>query len=67
MKKISEDLDYLKASLDIVRENPQFMANELLSKSIQCLDSYKFEEVCMKIIVCNIITKFPIFSGFQTF
>jgi hypothetical protein len=45
LKKISEDLDYLKESLDIVRENPQYMANELLSNALQKLDSYKFEEV----------------------
>jgi hypothetical protein len=53
MKKISEDLDYLKESLDIVRETPQFMANELLSKALQCLDNYQFEQVCMKNIVCS--------------
>jgi hypothetical protein len=45
LKKISEDLDYLRESLDIVRENPQFMANEFLSSALQKLDSYKFEEV----------------------
>ena len=45
LKKISEDLDYLRDSLDIVRENPQFMANEHLSTALQNLDNYKFEEV----------------------
>jgi hypothetical protein len=45
LKKISEDLDYLKESLDIVRENPQFMANEFLSISLQYLDNYNFDEV----------------------
>jgi hypothetical protein len=54
MKKISEDLDYLKESIDIVRENPQCMANELLSKAMDCLDNYKFDEVCMINIVCTI-------------
>ena len=46
MKKIREDLDYLKKSLDIVRENPQYMANEILSKALFELDSYKFKEAC---------------------
>jgi hypothetical protein len=45
LKKISEDLDYLKQSLDIVRENPQFMANEFLSISLQNLNNYNFDEV----------------------
>ena len=44
MKKIGEDLDYLKKSLDIVRENPQYMANEILSKALLELDGYKFKE-----------------------
>jgi hypothetical protein len=35
LKKISEDLDYLKESLDIVRENPY----------LQKLNSYNLEEV----------------------
>ena len=38
-------LEYLKESLDIVRENPQFMANELLSTAIQKLDNGQFNEV----------------------
>ena len=45
LKKINDDLEYLKESLDIVRENPQFMANELLSSAIQKLDSGQFNEV----------------------
>ena len=47
MKKIGEDLDYLKKSLDIVRENPQYMANEILSKAVTELDGYKFKEACV--------------------
>jgi hypothetical protein len=38
-------LEYLKESLDIVRENPQYMANEFLSTAIQKLDSGQFNEV----------------------
>ena len=45
LKKIAEDLEYLKKSLDIVRENPQFMANQFLSISLQNLNSNVFEEV----------------------
>ena len=45
LKKINDDLEYLKESLDIVRENPQFMANELLSSAIQKLDGGQFNEV----------------------
>ena len=45
LKKISEDLDYLKKSMDIVRENPQFMANDFLSIALENLNSYKFKEV----------------------
>ena len=45
LKKINDDLEYLKESLDIVREKPQFMANELLSSAIQKLDSGQFNEV----------------------
>ena len=45
LKKINDDLEYLKESLDIVRENPQYMANELLSSAIQKLDSGQFNEV----------------------
>lgn len=45
LKKISEDLEYLKKSLDIVRENPQFMANEFLSIALTKLESYDLEEV----------------------
>jgi hypothetical protein len=45
LKKISEDLEYLKKSLDIVRENPQYMANEFLSIALTKLESYDLEEV----------------------
>jgi len=45
LKKINEDLEYLKESLDIVRENPQYMANELLSAAIQKLDCGQFNQV----------------------
>ena len=45
LKKIAEDLEYLKKSLDIVRENPQFMANQFLSIGLQNLNSNVFEEV----------------------
>jgi hypothetical protein len=45
LKKINEDLEYLKESLDIVRENPQYMANELLSTAIQKLDCGQFNQV----------------------
>ena len=45
LKKIGEDLEYLKKSLDIVRENPQFMANQFLSIGLQHLNSNAFEEV----------------------
>ena len=44
LKKINEDLDYLKKSLDIVRETPQFMANEFLARAIQKLEIYQFDE-----------------------
>ena len=37
LKKINEDLAYLKKSIDIVRENPQYMANEFLSRALQKL------------------------------
>ena len=67
MKKISEDLEYLKESIDIVRENPQCMANELLSKAMNCLDSYKFDEVCMMNIVCTIFYLVCSFIGLKTF
>ena len=45
LKKINEDLDYLKKSIDIVRETPQFMANELLARALQKLETYQFAEV----------------------
>lgn len=45
LKKISEDLEYLKKSLDIVRENPQYMANEFLAVALTKLNSYELEEV----------------------
>ena len=45
LKKINDDLEFLKESLNIVRENPQFMANELLSNAIQKLDNGQFNEV----------------------
>lgn len=48
LKKISEDLAYLKASMDIVRENPQFMAYEFLSSSLQNLNNNNFDEVRIK-------------------
>ena len=38
IKKISQDLDDLKGSLNIVRENPQYMANEFLSMDPTILD-----------------------------
>ena len=67
MKKISEDLEYLKESIDIVRENPQCMANELLSKAMNCLDNYKFDEVCMMNILCTIIYHLSSLVGLKTF
>ena len=45
LKKMSDDLDYLKESLNIVRENAIFMAKHSLSLALQKLDEYKFEEV----------------------
>lgn len=45
LKKINEDLAYLKKSIDIVRENPQYMANEFLSRALQKLQTYQFDEV----------------------
>ena len=44
-KKINEDLDYLKKSIDIVRETPQYMANELLARALQKVKTYQFTEV----------------------
>ena len=45
IKKISQDLDDLKGSLNIVRENPQYMANEFLSMAMQCLTEYNIQKV----------------------
>jgi hypothetical protein len=45
LKKISDDLEYIKESIDVVRENPQYMASEFLSAALQKLDSYNFAEV----------------------
>lgn len=67
MKKISEDLEYLKESIDIVRENPQCMANELLAKAINCVDNYKFDEVCMMNIVSTTYFFVSSFVGLKTF
>ena len=45
IKKISQDLEDLKGSLNIVRENPQYMANEFLSMAMQCLTEYNIQKV----------------------
>ena len=45
LKKISEDLDYLKESLDIVRETPQYMANEFLCTALQAVNEYNIQKV----------------------
>ena len=61
LKKINDDLEFLKESLNIVRENPQFMANELLSNAIQKLDNGQFNEVRFVSV-----QKFDIYiSGFE--
>ena len=60
LKKIAEDLDYLKESLNIVRENAQYMANEFLSIALQNLDSYNCEEVCI-----YILSNFKLFQFFK--
>ena len=64
LKKINEDLDYLKKSLDIVRETPQFMANEFLARAIQKLEIYQFDEAKYPFLLCWLNT---FFTGIKTF
>lgn len=45
LKKISDDLDYLRESLDIVRETPQYMANEFLCTALQAVNEYNIQKV----------------------
>ena len=67
LKKIGEDLEYLKKSLDIVRENPQFMANQFLSIGLQHLNRNVFEEVrsTMKYKKKSILLFFKALNYFQ--
>ena len=59
LKKISDDLEHIKESIDIVRENPQYMAREFLSAALHKLNSYNFAEV-WSFQICRLLT----FSNF---
>ena len=48
IKNISQDLDALKGSLNIVRENPQYMSNEFPSMAMQYLTEYNIQKVSYK-------------------
>ena len=45
LRKIGEDLEHLKKSLNIVRENPEYMAHQFVLIGIQNLINGVFEEV----------------------
>lgn len=65
LKKIGEDLEHLKKSLHIVRENPEYMAKQFLSNGIQNMSSDVFEEVNSFLICCFLPRN--LLSGIQLF